>query len=967
MPKENIDLLVFNRGLISKLGLARKDIQGKIPFAAEVMTNWMPRSLGPMSLRGGLKYTGATKDNAASVHIPFIYDNDDTAIIEVSNLAIRVKIDEEVVTRGSVSSVIANGTFDTNLTSWTDADESGATSAWATGGYMSLIGTKYNAAIRRQQVTVAVGDQNDEHALNIVIERGPVSLKVGSSAGGDQYISETSLGEGYHSLAFTPTGDFHIEFSNRRQDASLVDSVAIASAGAMVLTAPWVAADLGDIRAGDGTQSADVIFIACDGYQQRRIERRSLRSWSVVLYEPEDGPFRAPNITTRRITPSALTGDITLTASRALFDSEHVGALFQITSTGQNVAASLTAEDQFTDPIRVTGATAAQRTFTFTISDTWTATVTLQRSVGDDSSWVDVTTYTGNTTVNYNDALDNQIIYYRLGIKTGDFTSGTAVFAISYLKAGGITGVVRITAFSSSTSVSARVIVPLGATTSSEDWSEGAWSDYRGWPSAVSFVSGRLSWSGKGGSWTSVSDAFDSFDDEFEGDAGPINKSLGSGPVDKVSWMLELERLVIGTQGAEKTLRSSSFDEPVTPTNSEIKGTGTQGSAGVPAVKIDKRGIFLQKCKTKIFEISYNSGQNSSAFDYGTVDLMGFVPSIGQPRIVKIAAQRQPDTRIHCVRSDGKVAININDPLENVLCWVIFKTDGFVEDVIVMPGDIEDKVYYLVRRTINSSTVRYLEKFALESECNGGTFIYDSTSATVIDLSSEDDTQPYLDGRYVTVRDSAGAKIGNYEVSDGSITLGAAVTYAKITPTLYHLMDSYAVYNGVATTTPTGWSHLEGETVIVWADGKYVGEKTVASGGFTLDTAAQQVVAGLDYEARYKSNKLAYAAGLGTAHNQRKRVNYLGFILADTHASGIMYGSAFGTDTMDDMPQMEDGAVVDPDHIWPDYDKDMTEFAGGWSTDSRVCLTARAGKPCTVLALAIGMVTNDKGITNDKG
>jgi len=36
------------------------------------------------------------------------------------------------------------------------------------------------------------------------------------------------------------------------------------------------------------------VYVACDTLQQRKIERRGARSWSIVLYEPEDGPFRTP-------------------------------------------------------------------------------------------------------------------------------------------------------------------------------------------------------------------------------------------------------------------------------------------------------------------------------------------------------------------------------------------------------------------------------------------------------------------------------------------------------------------------------------------------------------------------------------------------------------------------------------------------------------------------------------------------
>ena len=59
-------------------------------------------------------------------------------------------------------------------------------SAWATGGYLSLLGDGTNYAIRDQQVTVAGADQGDEHALAIYVYRGTATLKVGSSAGGSQ-------------------------------------------------------------------------------------------------------------------------------------------------------------------------------------------------------------------------------------------------------------------------------------------------------------------------------------------------------------------------------------------------------------------------------------------------------------------------------------------------------------------------------------------------------------------------------------------------------------------------------------------------------------------------------------------------------------------------------------------------------------------------------------------------------------
>src|SRR3990167_7529878 len=162
----------------------------------------------------------------------------------------------------------------------------------------------------------------------------------------------------------------------------------------MELPTPWGASDIGLIR---HHQSGDVVFAACNGYTQRRIERRATRSWSVVQYVSNDGPFRILNTGPITLTPGALYGNTTLTASKPLFKSTHapstnnVGALFRLSSSGQRVTKNVTQEDKYTDAIEVTG-TGTQRSFTVIRSGTWVATVTLQRSLESNTGpWVDVT------------------------------------------------------------------------------------------------------------------------------------------------------------------------------------------------------------------------------------------------------------------------------------------------------------------------------------------------------------------------------------------------------------------------------------------------------------------------------------------------------------------------------------------------------------------------------------------------
>jgi hypothetical protein len=254
--------------------------------------------------------------------------------------------------------------------------------------------------------------------------------------------------------------------------------------------------------------------------------------------------------------------------------------------------------------------------------------------------------------------------------------------------------------------------------------------------------------------------------------------------------------------------------------------------------------------------------------------------------------------------SDGTVAVLILDQLENVKCWVTVTTgdadgtNGVVEDVFVLPGDVEDSVYYCVKRVINGSTVRYVEKWALESECQGST--------------------------------------------------------------LNKQADSFILYSGGSTTTITGLSHLEGEEVVVWGNGVDLGTYTVTSSQITgLSSAVTSAVVGLGYTAQYKSVKISaiYDRG-GTPLTQPKIVTQLGVILKNTHYQGLTYGPTF--DWMDSLPLIEGWTATATNTVWSDYDEGMFEFDGEYSPDARICFEANAPRPCTLIACVVGVQLNEK-------
>src|SRR3546814_17487340 len=118
----------------------------------------------------------------------------------------------------------------------------------------------------------------------------------------------------------------------------------------------------------------------------------------------------------------------------------------------------------------------------------------------------------------------------------------------------------------------------------------------------------RLGQAGREKGIGSVYDAFDSVDDTIEGNSGPISRTIGSGPIDFINWLLPLQRLLIGTEGAEISARSSSLDEQLTPTNFGLKTTSTYGSAAVAAVAGDDHGLYVPQGGSGILELTYATG-----------------------------------------------------------------------------------------------------------------------------------------------------------------------------------------------------------------------------------------------------------------------------------------------------------------------------------------------------------------------
>lgn len=99
--------------------------------------------------------------------------------------------------------------------------------------------------------------------------------------------------------------------------------------------------------------------------------------------------------------------------------------------TTKTVEKQISAENTFTDVFRPPKNVNIQNygRFTLSISGDFVATVTLQRSFDEGATWLDVSNYTQPTEKNIEDFTCN--VYYRAGVKTGDFTSGNVSVIIA--------------------------------------------------------------------------------------------------------------------------------------------------------------------------------------------------------------------------------------------------------------------------------------------------------------------------------------------------------------------------------------------------------------------------------------------------------------------------------------------------------------------------------------------------------
>lgn len=292
--------------------------------------------------------------------------------------------------------------------------------------------------------------------------------------------------------------------------------------------------------------------------------------------------------------------------------------------------------------------------------------------------------------------------YFNADMVGTNFWIGTKVTNSSTNK--DVQGYVSITGYTSPTQVTARVRKKLSGTEATTLWGEGAFSDYRGYPSCVALYDGRL-WYGRTPTqprnlYGSKPYAYETFTPavDNEDDAG-INIQLATnanGDGSDIKWIIGASFLLCGTYGGEFVIRASG-DGAITPTDISARQRTNWGGEPVQPIVAGTFVHFIQRNGNKLRQFQYDYYYDA----YKAVDVSIFSEHLLESPIKQMALQKNPDSIIYLMREDGKVVMLTLEQDQSVQAWSLLEDLGAkVESIQTIPSfdGNYDEVYMLMNR-----------------------------------------------------------------------------------------------------------------------------------------------------------------------------------------------------------------------------------------------------------------------------
>jgi hypothetical protein len=464
-------------------------------------------------------------------------------------------------------------------------------------------------------------------------------------------------------------------------------------------------------------------------------------------------------------------------------------------------------------------------------------------------------------------------------------------------------------------------------------------------------------------------------------DNNGITVSLNSSDTNNLKWIVSDEKgLLAGTNANEWLIKSSSTQEPITPTSVTAKKTTSFGSQSIQPVQAGKATIFPQASLRKIREFNYFYDVDG----FRCNDVTQLAHHICESGVKQLALSKQPEQIVWAVRNDGQlIGMTYERDLDGLrVAWhrhiiggAFSDGDAVVESVACIPtsDNSYDEIWLVVKRTINGSTKRYIEyigqPFTTEIDQEDSFFVdcglkYDlpktmtgATKANPIVVSST--AHGFANGdlvRFDEVKGMTNLNGNIYKVADQTANTFELTTIdgTDINSTSFNTYVSGGEIRKLVTTI-SGLSHLEGQTVQACGDGVDLGDYTVSGGSITLSEPSAVVSVGLGYQSKIKLQRIDAGSQDGTSLGKTRRIHRLGVMLHRT--LGLKYGQNF-----DDMKQFEFSSGNDQMNEGTSlYTGIITQEADfEYDTENKICLMSDRPTPCTLLAVMPLMQTQDR-------
>ena len=271
MPRFSPILTNFTAGELSPRLEGRVDL-ARYANGCRTLENMLVLPHGGATRRGGTRYVAdVTAASEPPRLVPFEFSVEQAYILEFGSFSLRFFADQGQVVAAATDAAITNGGFSTDLSGWTAASVTwdASSARFAASGTLTQAVTHTKAGV--------------EHVMRFNVGgtagTDAVDLRIGTTSGGQDILSDVTFGPGQHCYSFTPTASpMYVQFRHNTGTAAL-DGVFIINDAPIEISTIYAEADVATLAYA---QSADVLYLAHQGHEPRKLLRLGAARWSLA-------------------------------------------------------------------------------------------------------------------------------------------------------------------------------------------------------------------------------------------------------------------------------------------------------------------------------------------------------------------------------------------------------------------------------------------------------------------------------------------------------------------------------------------------------------------------------------------------------------------------------------------------------------------------------------------------------------